>query len=107
MKALPKLLLTLAAVAAFCIIEPAKANQITNPGLETGNLIGWTLHPGFFAMGTASVSPHSGSYQAFSSSGSGVLGQSFATTLGQSYTVDFWAATTSGVRLAFWGLNSF
>ena len=104
MKALPKLLLALAAVAAFCIIQPAKANQITNPGFETGNLTGWTLHPGFFAMGTASgVSPHSGSYQAFSSTGSGVLGQSFATTLGQLYTVDFWAATTSGGTLSVLG----
>jgi hypothetical protein len=104
MKTLPKLLLALAAVAAFCIIQPAKANQITNPGFETGNLTGWTLHPGFFAMGTASgVSPHSGSYQAVSSTGSGVLGQSFATTLGQSYTVDFWAATTTGGALSVLG----
>jgi VPDSG-CTERM exosortase interaction domain len=104
MKALPKLLLALAAVAAFCIIQPAKANQITNPGFETGNFTGWTSHPGFFAMGTASgVSPHSGSYQAFSSTGSGVLTQSFATTLGQSYTVDFWAATKGGGSLSVLG----
>lgn len=104
MKALSNLLLALAAVAAFCIIQPAKANQITNPGFETGNLTSWTLHPGFFAMGTASgVTPHSGSYQAFSSTGSGVLGQSFATTVGQSYTVDFWAATTSGGALSVLG----
>lgn len=104
MKALPKLLLALAAAAAFSIVQPAKANQITNPGFETGNLNGWTLHPGFFAMGTASgISPHSGSFQAFSSTGSGILGQSFATTLGQSYTVNFWAATTSGGALSVLG----
>jgi hypothetical protein len=54
MKALPKLLLALATIVTFCIIQPAKANQITNRGFETGNLNGWTLHPGFFAMGTAS-----------------------------------------------------
>ena len=100
MKALPKILLALTAVAALSVAHPAKANLITNPGFETGNLTGWTFHPGFFAVGTASgVSPHSGSYQAFSSTGSGVLQQSFATTLGQSYTVDFWAATTSGGAL--------
>jgi hypothetical protein len=94
MKALPKVLIVLAAAAAFCVVQPAKANQIANPGFETGNLGGWTLSPGFFAMGTASgISPHSGSFQAFSATGSGVLGQSFATTLGQSYTVSFWAAT--------------
>ena len=100
MKALPKILLALTAVAALSVAHPAKANLITNPGFETGNLTGWTFHPGFFAVGTASgVSPHSGSYQAFSSTGSGVLQQSFATTLGQSYTVDFWAATKSGGAL--------
>jgi hypothetical protein len=41
------------------------------------------------------IPPHSGSYQAFLPSGLGELQQSFATTLGQSYTVDFWAATAS------------
>ncbi|HEY7001649.1 MAG TPA: VPDSG-CTERM sorting domain-containing protein, partial [Candidatus Udaeobacter sp.] len=93
-----------AAAAAFCVVQPAKANQITNPGFETGNLSGWTLSPGFFAVGTASgVSPHSGSFQAFTATGSGALGQSFATTLGQSYTVDFWAATTSGGALSVLG----
>jgi len=104
MKALPKVLLALTAIAALSVAYPAKANLIANPGFETGNLTGWTLNPGFFAMGTASgVSPHSGTYQAFSASGSGVLGQSFATTLGQSYTVDFWAATTSGGALSVLG----
>ena len=104
MKASPKILLALTAVAALSVAHPAKANLITNPGFETGNLTGWTSHPGFFAVGTASgVSPHSGSYQAFSSTGSGVLRQSFATTLGQSYTVDFWAATTGGGSLSVLG----
>ena len=51
MKALPKLLLALAAVAAFCIIQPAKANQITNPGFDIGNLTGWTFPPRVFRDG--------------------------------------------------------
>ena len=100
MKALPKLLLALTAAAALSFVQPAKANLITNPGFETGNLNGWTLHAGFSATGTASgVSPHSGSFQAFSST-AGILGQSFATTLGQSYTVDFWAASAGGVSFS-------
>jgi hypothetical protein len=104
MKALPKLLLAIAAVAAFCIVQPAKANLITNPGFETGNLTGWTLNPGFTAVGTnGAVSPHSGNFQAESVLGSGVLGQSFATALGQSYTVDFWAATHGGATLSVLG----
>jgi VPDSG-CTERM motif len=104
MKALPKLLLALAVVAAFSIAHPAKANQITNPGFETGNLTGWTLNPGFLPIGTfGGISPHSGSFQAFTAAGSGVLGQSFATTVGQSYTVSFWAATTTGGALSVLG----
>ena len=104
MNALSKLLLALIAVAAVSFAYPAKANLIANPGFETGNVTGWTLNPGFFAVGAVSgVSPHSGSFQAFSSTGSGALGQSFATTLGQSYTVDFWVATTSGGALSVLG----
>ena len=43
MKALPKILLALTAVAALSVAYPAKANLITNPGFETGNFTGWTV----------------------------------------------------------------
>jgi hypothetical protein len=96
MKALPKILLGLTAVAALSAAYPAKANLITNGGFETGDFTGWPVHTGLFVVGTQfGISPHSGSYQALLPTGFGELQQSFATTLGQSYTVDFWAATAS------------
>ena len=102
MKVLPKILLALTAVAALSVAYPAKANLITNPGFETGNLTGWTVGGGFQVVGTLlGVSPHSGSFQAFSLGGP--LGQSVATTVGQSYTVDFWAATTNTAALTVFG----
>ena len=44
MKALPKILLALTAVAALSVAYPAKANLITNPGFEQGSN-GWTIFP--------------------------------------------------------------
>lgn len=98
MNALPKLLLALTAAAVLSFIQPAKANLITNPGFETGDFTGWTLHSAFFVLGTTGgISPHSGAFQATNDAGGvALLGQTFATTLGQSYTVDFWAATSTG-----------
>src|SRR5262245_25078717 len=98
MKALPKIVLALTAVAALSVAYPAKANLITNGGFETGDFTGWPVSTGLFVVGTLpdfGIPPHSGSYQAFLPSGLGELEQSFATTLGQSYTVDLWAATAS------------
>jgi VPDSG-CTERM motif len=104
MKALPKLFLALTAVAAFSFAYPVKANQITNPGFEAGNLAGWTLNPGFSAVSSfGGIAPHSGSFEAVSTTGSGVLGQSFVTAVGQSYTVSFWAATITGGALSVFG----
>jgi hypothetical protein len=55
------------------------------------------------AQGTVfGVPPHSGSWQAFTLV-SGILGQSVATTVGQSYTVDFWAATSGPGSLSVFG----
>jgi len=103
MRTLRPILLALTAVAALSVAQPVKANLITNPGFETGNLSGWTLPIGFSVLGTTfGIAPHSGSFQAFSG-GFGVLGQSVATTVGQSYTVDFWAATTTSGTLSVLG----
>jgi hypothetical protein len=45
-------------------------------------------------VGTAiGVSPHSGSFQAATINGFGSISQTLATTPGQSYTLDFWAAS--------------
>ena len=105
MKALPKILLALTAVAALSVAHPAKANLITNPGFETGNFTGWT-EVGFGAVfGLVNgVSPHSGSFQAVQATGN--LSQSVATTPSASYTIDFWlAGSLSGTNslVVTWG----
>jgi len=51
MRTLRPILLALTAVAALSVAYPAKANLITNPGFETGNLSGWTLTAGFLPRG--------------------------------------------------------
>jgi hypothetical protein len=58
----------------------------------------------FFVAGlSGGVSPHSGDFQA-RGSGSGFLEQTLATTPGQSYTVDFWAASSGeAIFQVFWG----
>ena len=95
MKALPKILLALTAVAALSVAHPASANLITNPGFETGDFTGWTPFHGF-VVGTAfGVPPHSGNFQAQFDLGpreSGQLSQSVSTTPGASYTINFFLA---------------
>jgi hypothetical protein len=91
MKALPKLLLALTAVAALSFAQPAKANLITNPGFETGDFTGWLSN---FAAVTGTfngVAPHSGSFQTRIVN-PGFISQSVATTPGTTYTIDFFVA---------------
>ena len=61
----------------------------------------------FFVAGLSEgVSPHSGDFQA-RGSGNGFLEQTLATTPGQSYTVDFWAASSGEVFFqVLWGGSS-
>src|SRR4029450_259542 len=97
--------LILSAVAAFSVAYPAKANLITNPGFETGDFTGWPVNLGFLVTGTlAGISPHSGNFQAANPPALAFLGQTLATTAGQSYTIDFWVATAGGAPLkVLWG----
>jgi hypothetical protein len=98
MRTLRPILLALTAVAALSVAYPAKANLITNGGFETGDFTGWTVSgPQAFVGGSANgISPHSGNFQAvFSFAGPADLSQSVATTPGQSYMIDFFAATNS------------
>jgi hypothetical protein len=90
------------AVAGLSFAYPAKANLITNPGFETGDFTGWTQHVGNSVVSTFNgVSPHSGNFQALVFP---PLGQSVATTPGQSYTIDFWAASQDFSQLTVvWG----
>jgi hypothetical protein len=92
MKALPKILLALTAVAAFSVAYPAKANLITNGGFETGDFTGWTTSaPSAVVGSTFGVSPHSGNFQAGFGAPSFAT-QNLTTTPGASYVVDFWVA---------------
>jgi hypothetical protein len=103
MKALPKILLALTAVAALSVAYPAKANLITNPGFETGDFTGWFAPTSSVVGAFGGVSPHTGNFQAVNFGG-GTLSQTLATTAGQSYTVDFWAATNGGGQFqVLWG----
>ena len=88
MKALPKLLIPLAAAAAFSLAHPAKANLITNGGFEDG-LFGWS-HSGTVGL---SGNAHSGNQAASFGVPSGSVAQN-VTTPGTSYVVDFWLATS-------------
>ena len=97
MKALPKILFAVTAVAALSFAYPAKANLITNGGFETGDLTGWTSSM-FLVSGTFNgQAPHSGNFQAVKNLGpSASLSQSVATTPGAAYTVSFFAAANNG-----------
>jgi len=106
MKALPKILLALTAVAALSVAYPASANLIMNPGFETGDFTGWTASGDAGVFGTiGGVAPHSGNFQAVFS-GISSLTQSVATTPGASYTIDFFLANTAPPPNSFlvsWG----
>src|SRR4029077_17499919 len=105
MKALPKILLALTAVAALSVAYPAKANLITNPGFETGNFTGWTeVGVGVVGGPVNGVFPHSGNFQAVLAGAS--LSQSVATTPSASYTIGFWLASSlsgSNSLVVTWG----
>ena len=93
MKPLTKLLLALTAVAALSFACPAKANLITNPGFETGDLTGWNFVGNGGVSGLFSgQAPHSGNYQAILTTPPTSISQSVATTPGATYTIDFFAA---------------
>ena len=96
MKALPKILLALTAVAALSVAYPARANLITNGGFETGDFTGWTQSgtPGA-VRGTFA---HSGNFgTALTGAGfTSHLAQSVATTPGATYTIDFFLAFSHG-----------
>ena len=86
--------------------QPISANLIANGGFETGDFTGWTLTGNVTPstrVTTASDDPtvihvHSGIYGVVSGPHPPdvYLSQSLATTVGQTYIVDFWLAASGG-----------
>jgi T1SS-143 domain-containing protein len=62
-------------------------NLIVNGGFETGNMTGWTWSP---SAGEVNGLTHSGAWTYQAGNATFTLGQSFTTTPGAVYTVDFW-----------------
>src|SRR3954463_15332801 len=95
MKAFPKLLLGLTAAATFCVACPAKANLVTNGGVETGDFTGWTVSgkDNDVVGSVPFMSPHSGNFQALFGVSNNSITQNVATSSGTSYVVHFWLAS--------------
>jgi hypothetical protein len=94
-KALPKVLLALSAVAALSVAYPAKGNLITNGDFETGTFSGWTVTPAptgsNISVGHGEGPPDSTLGALFHGTGpsSDAISQSFTTTPGAFYTLTF------------------
>lgn len=99
MKLTHKKTLAWAAAMAFVMAAPlAQANQIVNGDFESGDFAGWT-QSGDLAdfIGIDGFAAHSGDFGAFfGNTDPAGISQSFATTAGQSYTVDFWLMLQDG-----------
>ena len=99
MKALPRILLAVTAVAALSVAYPAKANLITNGDFETGNFAGWATlvqSDGNLSV-THGPGPNTTFGATFASTGSfpDFIIQTFATTPGTFYTLTFFYQVVS------------
>lgn len=76
---------------ASSFMSVAQANLINNGDFETGDFTGWTQFDNTGFTGVDS-NANSGSFGAFfgPQSSTGGIYQSFATTIGATYTLDFW-----------------
>jgi hypothetical protein len=78
--------------AALVTLTPlAHANLIANGGFETGDFTAWSQSGSTDFSGVDPFAAHSGAFGAFfGPQDPGRISQSFATTAGQNYQVDFW-----------------
>lgn len=90
-------LLLLATFTGMAVSVHAQ-NLVANPGFETGDFTGWTLGGNTADSFVTNALPHSGIYAAtLGPVGSdGLLSQTLPTTIGQSYTIDFFLDNDSG-----------
>jgi hypothetical protein len=79
------------------------ANRIINGGFETGNFMGWTQSGNTGATGVDTGTVHSGMYAAFLGpvGSEGFLSQTFTTTPGATYTLDYWLQHDGGSPSSF------
>jgi hypothetical protein len=78
-------------------------NLIVNGGFETGDLTAWTQSGDLSFTGVNTNLPHNGHYSAelAPSTSEGFLAQSFATTPGSMYTLDYWLENDGGTPNSF------
>jgi protein with PEP-CTERM/exosortase system signal/uncharacterized protein DUF642 len=100
MKALPKILLALTAVAALSFAHAASANLITNGDFETGDFTGWTVTEApsgsiiYVAQEPEGPGPDTTFGAVFASIADlDSISQTFATTPGAFYTLTFFYHT--------------
>jgi hypothetical protein len=88
--------LCLAAATAMMLATPARANLIANGNFETGTLTGFNktgnvaiAHVPFFGFSDSGYGNYFAAFNAGNQTPNGSLSQSFATTVGQQYTLAY------------------
>jgi PEP-CTERM motif-containing protein len=98
----------IAAAALVALAPLAHANQVVNGGFESGDLTSWAQSGDSGFSGVDPFAAHSGSFGAFfGPEAPGRISQTFATTSGLAYKVDFWLALddSSQPNSFFWSWN--
>jgi hypothetical protein len=103
-----KALAGFAALALTALATLAHANQVVNGGFESGDLTSWSQSGDTGSTGVDPFAAHTGSFGAFfGPEAPGRISQTFATTSGLAYKVDFWLALddSSQPNSFFWSWN--
>jgi hypothetical protein len=82
------------------------ANRLINGDFETGNFMGWTQSGNTGATGVDGSNVHGGRFAAFLGpvGSDGFIAQSFGTTPGVTYTLDYWLEHDGGSPSDFYAL---
>jgi hypothetical protein len=96
------------AAAALAALAPLAHAGPANGGFETGDLTSWTQSGDIDFSGVDTFAAHSGTFGAFfGPEDAGRISQSFATTVGTVYKVDFWLELDDSAtpNSFFWSWN--